>query len=52
MMERRKALLLLNMGGVNNIEEIELFLKNMFTDKNILTMNRYLRFSHILYHHS
>jgi len=38
-----KALLLLNMGGPNNIEEVELFLRNMFADKNILTMNRYLR---------
>ncbi|SFV51243.1 Ferrochelatase, protoheme ferro-lyase [hydrothermal vent metagenome] len=43
MVERKKALLLLNMGGVNSIDEIELFLKNMFADKNILTMNRYLR---------
>ena len=38
-----KALLLLNMGGPNNIEEIELFLRNMFADENILTMNPYLR---------
>ena len=38
-----KALLLLNMGGPNNIEEVELFLKNMFADKHILTMNPYLR---------
>ena len=38
-----KALLLLNMGGPNNIEEVELFLRNMFADKNILTMNRYMR---------
>ena len=43
MAEKKKALLLLNMGGVNSIDEIELFLKNMFADKNILTMNRYLR---------
>ena len=26
------------MGGPNNLEEVELFLKNMFADKNILTM--------------
>jgi len=39
----KKALLLLNMGGPNNIEEVELFLRNMFADKNILTMNSYLR---------
>ncbi len=38
-----KALLLLNMGGPNNIEEVELFLHNMFADKNILTMNPYMR---------
>jgi len=38
-----KALLLLNMGGPNNIEEVELFLRNMFADKHILTMNPYLR---------
>lgn len=39
----KKALLLLNMGGANNLDEIELFLKNMFADKNILPVNRYLR---------
>ncbi|HEC45566.1 MAG TPA: ferrochelatase [Epsilonproteobacteria bacterium] len=38
-----KSLLLLNMGGPNNIEEVELFLRNMFADKNILTMNPYMR---------
>ncbi|RLA79457.1 MAG: ferrochelatase [Epsilonproteobacteria bacterium] len=38
-----KALLLLNMGGPNNIEEVELFLHNMFADKNILTMNFIMR---------
>ena len=38
-----KALLLLNMGGPNNIEEVELFLRNMFADKNILTMDRVTR---------
>ena len=38
-----KALLLLNMGGPNNVEEVELFLKNMFSDKHILTMDRYTR---------
>jgi ferrochelatase len=39
----KKALLLLNMGGPNNIDEVEMFLRNMFSDKNILTMNRYMR---------
>jgi len=31
------------MGGPNNIDEVEMFLRNMFLDKNILTMNRYFR---------
>ena len=39
----KKALLLLNMGGPNNVDEVEMFLRNMFSDKNILTMNRYVR---------
>ena len=38
-----KALFLLNMGGPNNIDEVGLFLENMFADKNILTVNRYMR---------
>jgi ferrochelatase len=40
---KKQALLLLNMGGPNNIEEVELFLQNMFADKHILGMNPYLR---------
>ncbi len=39
----KKALILLNMGGANNINEVEMFLRNMFADKNILPTNRYLR---------
>ena len=39
----KKALLLLNMGGPNSVDEVEIFLKNMFADKNILTMNAYMR---------
>ena len=39
----RQALLLLNMGGPNNVDEVELFLRNMFADKNILPVNIYLR---------
>lgn len=39
----KQALLLLNMGGPNTIEEVELFLRNMFADKNILPMNPYMR---------
>lgn len=34
----KEAVVLLNMGGPNNLTEVELFLKNMFADKNILTM--------------
>jgi len=37
-MAKKSAVLLLNMGGPNNLEEVEVFLKNMFSDKNILTM--------------
>ena len=39
----KQAVLLLNMGGPNNVEEVELFLRNMFADKNILTMHPYIR---------
>lgn len=39
----KKALMLLNMGGPNSVDEVEIFLKNMFADKNILTMDRYTR---------
>ena len=31
------------MGGPNSVDEVELFLENMFADKNILTMDRYTR---------
>ena len=39
----KQGLLLLNMGGPNNIEEVELFLRNMFADEHILPMNPYMR---------
>lgn len=39
----KKGILLLNMGGPNNIEEVHMFLSNMFDDKNILPINKYLR---------
>ncbi len=39
----KKALILLNMGGANSIDEVEMFLKNMFSDKNILPTNSFLR---------
>jgi len=35
---KKEAVILLNMGGPNNLHEVEMFLKNMFADKNILTM--------------
>ncbi|MEA3330757.1 MAG: ferrochelatase [Campylobacterota bacterium] len=35
---KKAAIILLNMGGPNNLEEVEMFLTNMFNDKNILTM--------------
>ncbi len=34
-----QALFLLNMGGPNSVDEVELFLYNMFSDKNILPTN-------------
>jgi ferrochelatase len=33
----KNALVLLNMGGARNKNELEMFLRNMFNDKNILT---------------
>ena len=38
MKNTKEAVVLLNMGGPNNLDEVEMFLKNMFADKNILTM--------------
>ncbi|MBC8237477.1 MAG: ferrochelatase [Helicobacteraceae bacterium] len=37
-MAKKEAIVLLNMGGPNNLNEVEVFLTNMFNDKNILTM--------------
>jgi ferrochelatase len=34
----KEAIVLLNMGGPNNLREVEMFLSNMFDDPNILTM--------------
>ncbi|MBN2826257.1 MAG: ferrochelatase [Campylobacterales bacterium] len=39
----KRALLLLNMGGPNNLDEVELFLRNMFSDKYILPINPLMR---------
>lgn len=36
--ECKKALILLNMGGARNKNELKMFLTNMFNDKNILTL--------------
>jgi len=38
-----RAILLLNMGGPSNLNEVEEFLKNMFADKYILQTNSLLR---------
>jgi ferrochelatase len=38
-----RGILLLNMGGPNTIEEVELFLRNMFADPRILPMHPFLR---------
>lgn len=35
---KKEAIVLLNMGGPNNLDEVAIFLSNMFNDKNILTM--------------
>lgn len=32
----KKAIILLNMGGPNNLDEVKVFLTNMFNDKNII----------------
>ncbi|WP_292655251.1 ferrochelatase [Nitratifractor sp.] len=39
----KRGVLLLNMGGPNNIGEVELFLRNMFADANILPINPWMR---------
>jgi len=36
---KKKALVLLNMGGARSKDELEVFLRNMFNDKNILSIN-------------
>ena len=39
----KKAILLLNMGAPRNLEEVELFLKNMFLDKYIIPAPLFVR---------
>ena len=40
---RKKAVILLNMGGASNEDEIKMFLTNMFNDKNILNIPNPIR---------
>ena len=39
----QKSVLLLNMGGPNNIDEVKVFLTNMFNDKNIISAPKPIR---------
>ncbi len=40
----KQGIILLNMGGPNNLDEVEIFLRNMFNDKNIINIkNDFLR---------
>ena len=38
MQENKRALVLLNMGGARNKDELKMILTNMFNDRNILTV--------------
>lgn len=42
-MKQRKALLLLNMGGPNNLSEVKVFLNNMFNDHRIISAPKPIR---------
>lgn len=39
----QKSVLLLNMGGPNNLDEVKVFLTNMFNDKNIIAAPKPIR---------
>lgn len=39
----KRAILLMNMGGPNNLDEVELFLSNMFNDKRIISAPKPIR---------
>ncbi|MGB5506853.1 MAG: ferrochelatase [Sulfurovum sp.] len=39
----KRAVVLLNMGGPNNIDEVEVFLNNMFNDKHIISAPKPIR---------
>lgn len=43
----KKALVFLNMGAPRNLDEVEVFLRNMFNDKNIITVRSNLLRSYI-----
>ncbi len=40
MIEAKRAIVFLNMGAPRNLDEVSLFLKNMFNDKNIITVKK------------
>jgi len=39
----KRAILLLNMGGPNNLDEVQIFLHNMFNDKNVINAPKLIR---------
>jgi len=39
----KRAILLMNMGGPNNLDEVELFLNNMFNDKHVINAPQPIR---------
>lgn len=39
----KRAILLMNMGGPNNLDEVEVFLSNMFNDKRIISAPKPIR---------
>jgi len=39
----KRAILLMNMGGPNNLDEVEVFLNNMFNDKRIISAPKPIR---------
>ncbi len=45
----QKAIIFLNMGAPRNLDEVEVFLHNMFNDKNIITVKSNLLRSYIAY---
>ncbi|MDD3344429.1 MAG: ferrochelatase [Sulfurospirillaceae bacterium] len=45
----KRALVLLNMGGPNNLDEVKVFLTNMFNDQNIITVKSALLRSFIAF---